>query len=383
MIGLHPPSKRFFKFKNLKSTIDNGWLSSSGPATKLFESTIKKYTKSRYALATINGTAALQLSIACFYPKKFEEILIPDISFISTVNAVHYNFCNPIFIGVNHNLLICHIKLKNFIEKETYFKNGYTYNKKSKKKIIALIVVNTFGNLSELFKIKNILRGKNIKIIEDAAESLGSCYINENKKAHAGTVGDVGCLSFNVNKIITTGGGGMILTNNSKIFRTIKHLANQSKKDPVKFIHDQVGFNYTLPSINASIGIGQIRNISKILKLKEKIYKNYKNEFKKNNKVKFISIDQNNFLGNFWLNLVKINNNKSSLSNIILSLKKKKIIVRPVWYPLSLQSFNKSFQSYKTHDSKIKIKNILCLPSGYDLTKKQQRYIIEEIEKIS
>ncbi len=134
MIGLHSPSTKYISYDKLKSSINNGWLSSIGPGTKSFEKYVKKYTKSKYVIATINGTAALQLSIASLYPKRSEEILIPDVSFISTVNAVHYNFCKPVFLGVNENFIICADILKNFINEKTYFKNGFTYNKISKKK---------------------------------------------------------------------------------------------------------------------------------------------------------------------------------------------------------------------------------------------------------
>lgn len=383
MIGLHSPSTKYIGFNELKYSINNGWLSSIGPGTKTFEKYIKKYTKSKYVVATINGTAALQLSIACLYPKKSEEILIPDLSFISTVNAVHYNFCKPVFLGINPDFMISENALKNFINEKTFFKNGYTYNKITKKKILALIVVNVFGNLPNIFKIKKILKGKNIKIIEDAAESLGSFYLKNKKRTHSGTVGDIGCLSFNVNKIITTGGGGMILTKNLKTYKIIKHLANQSKLDPINFIHDQIGFNYSMPSINASIGIGQIKKINTILKLKKGIYKYYLSKFSKNKKIEFISVDQKNYSSNFWLNLVRFKNKNLNLNNIISKLKRRNIIARPIWFPLSLQTYNKNFQRFKTQDTKKIIKNVLCLPSGYDLTKKELQYIIEEINNIS
>ena len=383
MIGLHSPSTKYISYDKLKSSINNGWLSSIGPGTKSFEKYVKKYTKSKYVIATINGTAALQLSIASLYPKRSEEILIPDVSFISTVNAVHYNFCKPVFLGVNENFIICADILKNFINEKTYFKNGFTYNKISKKKILALVVVNVFGSLPDLFKIKKILKGKNIKIIEDAAESLGSFYLKKNKKIHSGTVGDIGCLSFNVNKIVTTGGGGMVLAKNLKTFKIIKHLANQSKQDPINFIHDQIGFNYTLPSINASIGVGQIKKINEIIKIKKRINRIYFKNFSKNNKIEFISVNQKNFSSNFWLNLIRFKDRSLNLNKIILKLNNKKIIARPIWHPLSLQKYNKNYQRFKTQDTKKKIKNVLCLPSGYDLTKKQLQYIVKVINRIS
>jgi len=381
MIGLHDPSKKYINSQRVQKVINSGWLSSSGPEARLFENYIKKFTNSKYAISTINGTSALHLAIACLYPKKNDEILLPDISFISTVNSVHYNFCNPIFIGVNKNFLICEKKLEEFIEKKTFFKNGFTFSKTSKKKIIAIIVVHTFGNLVHLYKIKKILKKKNIKIIEDAAESLGSFYINK-KTIHSGLVGDIGCLSFNINKIITTGGGGMVITKSKKYYKVIKHIANQSKKDPIKFIHDQIGFNYAMPSINAAIGINQIKNIKKIIIKKKSINRLYQDKFKNTASINFLSDSKKNNV-NFWLNLIQFDFKTNCTEKIVKYLNKKKISVRPVWYPLSQQPYNKKYYRYKTDDTLQIIKNVICIPSGSDLQPSQQKYIIREIEKIA
>ena len=384
MIQLHPPSKSLLDLKDLHRALKSGWLSSSSPETKKFESMLKAYTNAKYVISTINGTAALQLAIASLKPKKGDIILVPDVSFISTVNSIHYNFCKPIFIGINNNFLLCDKKLENFIKNETYFKAGNSYDKKSKKKILALILVNTFGNLVNVVRIKKILKGKNIKIIEDAAESLGSKYYSPSnkKKIHAGLNSNVGCISFNVNKIITTGGGGAVLTNSKKIYSLVKHLANQSKIDYVNFIHDQVGFNYALPGINSALGINQLKNMNKILQKKKKIHTNYKKKFGNINDIKFFSDEKDNYQSNYWLNLIKLKKIKN-LSKVIKILEKKKISVRPIWHPLSLQPYNLKYKTYKTKDTSSIIKNVICLPSGYDLTNKEQENVVNEILKVS
>jgi perosamine synthetase len=350
---------------------------------KIFEKEIQKFTKSKYVIATINGTSALQAAIACLSPKDGDEILTTDISFISSVNAIHYNNCSPVFIGINNKFLLSEYKLETFLQNETYFKNGKTFNKKTKKRIIAILTVNTFGNLLNYKKIKNILKGRNIKIIEDAAESFGSFYKFKKKKIHSGLLGDIGCFSFNVNKIVTTGGGGAIITNNLKLYKIIKHIINQSKIDPINFIHDRVGYNFSLPSVNSSLGISQVKNMSKILKKKRNIHEYYAKMFEKNSKHQFLSFkDDDNYKSNFWLNILKLNT-KKKLSQVIKYLQNNEISVRPIWSPLSKQIFNKKFQNFLTNDTCEIINKVICLPSGYDLTKKQLNFIINKIKKIN
>lgn len=382
MIDLHSPSKKYILKKNLLKLLSHGWYSSSGPETRIFEKEVQKFTKSKYAIATINGTSALQAAIACLSPKYGDEILTTDVSFISSVNAIHYNNCTPVFLGINNKFLLSECKLERFLKEETYFKNGKTFNIKTKKRIIAILVVNTFGNLLNYKKIKNILKGRNIKIIEDAAESFGSFYKFKKKKIHSGLLGDIGCFSFNVNKIVTTGGGGAIITNNFKLYKIIKHIINQSKKDPINFIHDRVGYNFSLPSINSSLGISQVQNMSKILKKKIKIHEYYIKMFKQIQNHQFLSFNDNdNYKSNFWLNILRLNT-KKKISQVIKYLQNNGISVRPIWKPLSQQSFNIKHQNFLTNDTSEIINKVICLPSGYDLTKKQQKFIVDKIKNI-
>lgn len=383
MIGLHPPSQKYIVKKNLLKLLDHGWYSSSGPETIIFEKEIQKFTKSKYVIATINGTSALQAAIACLSPYNGDEILITDVSFISSVNAIHYNNCTPVFLGINNKFLLSESKLEKFLKEETYFKDGKTFNVRTKKKIIAILIVNTFGNLLNYQKIKNILKGRNIKIIEDAAESFGSFYKLKEKIVHSGLLGDIGCFSFNVNKIITTGGGGAIITNNLRLYKILKHIINQSKKDPVNFIHDRVGYNFSLPSVNSALGISQVKNMSKILKKKKNIHEYYVKMFKKKSKHQFLSFndDNNNYKSNFWLNIIRLNT-KKKIQEVIKYLQYNKILVRPIWKPLSQQIFNKKYQNFLTNDTREIINKVICLPSGYDLTKKELNFVIDKINNI-
>ena len=222
----------------------------------------------------------------------------------------------------------------------------------------------------DLSKLKNLCKKKKIYIIEDASESLGSF---SNKKIHTGLMGDIGCLSFNANKIITTGAGGMILTNKKNIALRAKYLSTQAKDDPFYFLHNNIGYNSRLNNVNAAIGCGQLKFIKHILFKKKKIHYQYKKKISKLNNFQLISTN-NSSNENHWLNVILFSNNVDR-EKLISIFKKNKIETRPVWFPNHLQKKMKKFQKYKINKIGKIINNALCLPSGYDLN-------ISKIDKI-
>ena len=213
------------------------------------------------------------------YKQKDEEIIVPSLTFISTINSIYYNQCSPIFMDTDNNFNIDEDKTIEFLKEKTIYKNNSTFNKISGKKISALIVVSVWGVPPKIDNLYKVCKNRNIKIIEDATEALGSTYIGGRFKGkHSGTIGDIGCLSFNGNKIITVGSGGMILTNKKEYHKRAKHFIKQCKKDSVNYIHDDVGYNFNLPALNAAFGFGQLENLQKILEKKKKIFLYYKKE---------------------------------------------------------------------------------------------------------
>ena len=272
-ISLHSPIFDGKEIQFANNCIKSSWLSSSGKFVKLFEDKVKSFTKSKFAIACVNGTAALQISLRLAGVKNSHEVIVPTITFIAPINAVRYNGANPIFMDCDE---YCNIDVKKtieFINKETFFKKQFTYNKKTKNKISAIIVVHVFGNPVNLEPLIKICKKRNIKIIEDGSESLGSKYVSGKlKNKHTGTVGYLGCLSFNLNKIVTSGGGGMILTNNKKIAKKAKYLTNQAKDDSVNFVHNSIGYNFGLTNIHAAIGYAQLNKLNKVLLQKKNFF---------------------------------------------------------------------------------------------------------------
>lgn len=379
-INLHAPLLKGNELKYISKCIKTTWLSSSGNYVKEFEKKIITFTGSKNAVSCINGTAALQVSLRLLGLKPNHEVIVPTITFIAPVNAIRYFSAQPIFMDVDKHGNIDPKKTIEFIKEKTFYKNGKTYNKKTKKIISILIAVHVFGNPADLDDLVKICKKRNIKILEDASESLGSFYSKGKFKGkHTGTIGDLGCISFNINKIITSGGGGIILCKNKKISEKIRYLVNQAKNDNINFIHDEVGYNYGLSNINAAIGCAQIENIKKILILKRNLNLIYKKEF--SNKTTYSILEEPIYSrSNYWINIVDLKTlNKKK--NFLKTLLKNNIEARPVWKCNHLQKPYIDCETYKI-DEALKIENnYLCLPSSYFLKKKKINKILQYFKK--
>ena len=381
-----PLAEPFFFGKEKKFLIDcikSGWITTSGEYLNKFELEIKKITKAKYCCALINGSSSLQLAIRSLNPKLDDEILVPSITFIASVNAIKYNNCNPVFMDVDDSYLIDLNKTFQFLKENTYRKKGYTINKKTNKRIISVVIVHTFGNCVNITKsIIALFKNYNIKIIEDAAESLASYHQENNKIKHSGLLGDIGCLSFNGNKIITSGGGGMIITNNKTYYQKIKYLSLQAKNDVINFIHNEIGYNFRMSNIHAAIGLAQTYSLKDILNKRKEIYEFYKENLKLVPGVKLLGQSKGS-IPNYWLNVIQIDKkkygkSKNGLINYFLS---KNIQVRSVWYPNHMQKPFLKNQSFLVKNSLKLFKESICLPSSHSLSKNQLRFIISTIKK--
>ena len=337
---LHEPLFYGNEIKYLKKTITTNLVSSVGPFVKKFEDQITKFTKSKYTISAVNGTEALHLSLVACGVKNKDEVLVPTITFAGTANAIVYSGATPHFVDSEFETLgIDPLKLEKYLEKITIKKGKFYFNKKTKRRIKAIMPVHVFGNICQIDKILKIAKKYNLLVIEDAAEALGSFFKNK----HAGTFGVVGCFSFNGNKIITTGGGGAIITNNKLLAQKIKHLSTTAKiEDRWEYIHDAVGYNFRMPNLNAALGSAQIENLNKFLRSKRELFLKYYKEFLKVNDVRLIKNPEFSKSNN-WLNTIFIKNSSIKKRNKVLSLaQKNQIFLRPVWKPLhTLKHLNK------------------------------------------
>lgn len=381
MIALHRPIFDKKDFFYLKDCFKSNWISGGGKYVSKLNKEIIKLTKSKYSSCLINCSSSLQIALKIADVKKGDEVIVPTITFVSTINSIIYNSGSPIFMDVDEYLNIDQDKTIEFLTNCCILKGKKFFNKKTHKRISAIIVVHTFGNAANFNKLHEFCIKKDIKIIEDAAESLGTLYtkgIFANK--HSGTIGDLGCISFNGNKIISSGGGGVILTNKIKDYQRIEHLINQAKVDSFNFIHDEVGHNMAMSNLHASIGYSQIKKINKYLKLKSEIRENYKELFKEIDDVQLME-SPNYARNNYWLNILDIISKKTNyLEKVLKKLKLQKIEVRRVWFPNHLQKPFKNFQKYKITEAPKLIQNKICLPSSIDLKLKDIKTIVSSFK---
>jgi len=382
IIHLSEPSFNGNEIKYLKDCINSGYVT-SGKFVNKFENAISKYVGAQYAVACINATSALQISLKLAGVNYGDEVIAPSLTFIAPINAIAYNGASPIFMDSDKFYNLNEKKTIEFIENKTYYKNNCTYNNKTKKKISALIIVHIFGNAVKFDKLYNLCKNRNIEIIEDASESLGTFYNDSyNKKKHVGSKSKLSCISFNGNKIITSAGGGMIITNKLNLAKKARYLISQAKDHAVNYIHNAIGYNFRMSNIHAAIGLAQFEKIDIILEKKRKIREFYINNI---NKIPGLNIAEtpNYAINNNWINVLQVNQNiyKKNKIQIINKLKRNNIEVRPVWYLNHLQKPYIVSQNYKIKNA-LNLYNIsICLPSSFKINNNQLARIVKYLRK--
>ena len=380
-ISLSEPFIFGLEYEYIKECLDTGWVSSAGRFVDLFEDKIANYTGAKFAVACSNATSALFISLKILGVKRDEEVIVPTLTFIAPVNTIKYLGAEPIFMDADEYCNIDVNKTVEFIETETKFKNNISYNKKTGKIVRALLPVHVFGNAADLESLQNICTERNIVILEDASESLGTIYTKGKLKGkHTGSVGQMGCISFNGNKILTSGGGGMIICNDEESSEKAAYLTKQAKDDPVNFIHNEIGYNLRLSNIQAALGLAQMENIEKALKIKKKINNFYRENLNLTDGLTLMNspgyADNNN-----WLSILRVEEEifgKPS-SFLIDKLRNKSIEVRPIWKLNHLQRPYLNNQTYKIEKAEELVSTAVSLPSSISLTSEQLNKIIKVI----
>lgn len=333
LIPLHEPSFTGKEWEYIKDCLDTGWVSSVGKYVDEFEDKLAHYTGVKHAIAVVNGTAALHMCLKLVGVKQGDEVLLPAFTFVATANAVHYCGATPHFIDSDiKSLGVDPDKLHDYLGEITSIKNGICYNKQTMRPIKAIIVMHTFGHPVDLDPLLEVCEKYKLELIEDAAEALGSYY----KNRHVGSYGKLSALSFNGNKIITTGGGGSILTNDSSLAKLAKHLTTTAKlPHDWTFNHDQVGYNYRLPNINAALGCAQIEQIDCIIKNKRNLVEKYRQAFMKIQGITFFQ-EPAYARSNYWLNVLLLDEEHAAIrDSLLLATNEQGICTRPPWLLLS------------------------------------------------
>lgn len=334
MIPLSVPNISGNEWTYIKECLDTSWVSSVGSYVDKFEQSLCDFTGAKHAVSTVNGSAALHISMLLAGVEQNDYVIVPNITFIASVNTITYLKASPILMDVDKDTWQMDLDLlEEFLSTKTVIKDNACIHKETNRVIRCVMPVHVLGNMCNMERLMQIANTFMIKVVEDATESLGSYYNNQ----HSGTFGSFGCISFNGNKIITTGGGGMILTNDEKLAKRAKHITTQAKSDSFEYIHDEIGYNYRLVNILAAMGVAQMEQLPKFLIRKEEVYNLYINSFNAINgfKEQIITdgVKQNNWLQTFVF---------PDSKDLMKKLTDEKIQVRPFWVPMNqLQMFNK------------------------------------------
>ena len=323
----------------VQDCIESTFVSSVGKYVDRFEQEIAEYTGAKHAVAVVNGTAALHISLILAGVKKNSEVLVPGLTFAATANAVCYAGGIPHFVDSEEETFgICPKKLDNYLVDTCDIQDDICVNKKTGRQITAIIPVHIFGHPCKIEEVLEVAKKYKIEVVEDAAESLGSFY----RGKHTGTFGKLGTTSFNGNKIITTGGGGMIITDDKQLAHQAKHLTTTAKvPHKWEYVHDQVGYNYRMPNLNAAFGCAQLQRLPEFLQSKRELYERYCEQLSDLNGIRLIK-EPSGCSSNYWLQTIVLDLPDEELRNIILTaLNGAGLMSRPAWTGLhKLEHFN-------------------------------------------
>jgi aminotransferase in exopolysaccharide biosynthesis len=358
-ITLHAPIFTGNEKKYVNECIDSTFVSSVGKYVDAFEMEMAKYTGCKKAVACVNGTNALHLALQLVGVHADDEVITQPLTFIATANAISYCNAHPVFIDVDKATMgLSPNKLEAFLQQNTTIIDGFCVNNHTKRKIKACVPMHTFGHPCKIDQIAEICQRYRIELIEDAAESLGSYY----KGQHTGTFGKIGTLSFNGNKTITTGGGGMLLFNDEGLAHKAKHLTTQAKLPHAwEFKHDAIGYNYRMPNINAAIGLAQLEKLDWILKEKRRLANSYINFFK-NSEITFFEEPMES-QSNYWLNCV-ILKNREERDHFLEATNKNGVMTRPIWELMNRLPMFKDCQCGDLSNSEWLADRVVNIPSS-------------------
>jgi len=360
--ALHEPTFSGNEWDYLKECLDSTFVSSVGKFVERFEHDLAQYTGAKYVVATVNGTAALHIALKLAGVIQDDEVLIPALTFVATANAVTYCNATPHFVDSEESTLGIDVaKLRSYLLNHTKIIAGQCVNTVSGRIIRAVVPMHTFGHPVDMDGLMDLALEFKLVVVEDAAESLGSTY----KGTHTGTFGRLGVLSFNGNKTITTGGGGAILTNDPELARRAKHLTTTAKLPHAwEYRHDEVGYNYRMPNINAALGCAQLEHLPQLLESKRKLFSRYQAAFNKVDGVQLMS-EPNGCLSNYWLQTIILNADKSRYRDAVLEATNGAgFMTRPTWVLMKELSQFSAMPSMNLNVARELSQRVINIPSS-------------------
>lgn len=376
VIPLSEPVISGNEWKYIKECLDSTWVSSVGSYVTRFEKMVSDYVGTKHAVAVVNGTSAIHISLLASSVCPEDEVIVPALTFIAPVNAVKYCNAHPVFMDCDDETLGMDVqKVVEFISRECrQKKDGRTYNMKTGRRISAILPVHIFGHPVDMNALLGISRNYNFEVIEDATESLGSEY----RGRKTGSFGKAGCFSFNGNKIITTGGGGMVVSNNKKLADRVRHLTTQANRKTFEYYHDEIGYNYRLTNLQAAMGVAQMERLGEFVEIKRGNAALYRGLLSQVEEVEMLW-EKSWARSNFWLCTIKVpQRHKSRLMKFLLS---KGAMIRPVWELINTLPMYRACQSYSIEKAVEAHGSCINLPSGVGIKQAEIEFIAENIKK--
>jgi perosamine synthetase len=372
MIPLSVPNLGGNEWKYIKDCLDTNWVSSVGSYVDKFEEVVAAFNGSKYAICTSNGTAAIHIALLLSGVKPGDLVIAPNITFVAPVNCITYTGAKPLLVDVLPDTWQMDIPLLDkFLGQHTEIKNNSCIYKKTGERIKAIMPVHVLGNMCDMDAILALAEKYQLEVIEDATEALGSTF----KGKHAGTIARFGCLSFNGNKIITTGGGGMLLTNDASMAKKAKHITTQAKSDSFEYIHDEIGYNYRLVNVLAAMGVAQMEQLPEFIKRKKEIRDTYLSGLGGSIGITFQK-QTDNVIPNNWLFTLLAERQKETIQ----VLTKNQIQVRPLWVPMNeLPMFQNCVYVNENAVSKAVYSKSLSLPCSSSITNEELNKVISTI----
>jgi perosamine synthetase len=376
-IPLSAPEVRGNEWQYVKECLDSGWVSSVGTYVERFEGMVAAQAGTKYAVATVNGTSALHISLLIAGVQPGDEVLVSSLTFIAPVNAIRYAGAWPVFIDAEpDHWQINPAQVSEFIERDCDWINGILRNRRTGRRISAIMPVHILGHPADIDPILEIARKYDLKVIEDSTEALGSSYRGKSP----GSLGDIGCFSFNGNKIITTGGGGMIVTNREDLAKKAKYLTTQAKDDPIEYVHGEIGYNYRLVNVLAAIGCAQMEQLPSYVAKKRRIANRYTEGLAGVSGIEFMKT-ASWAESTYWMYTVLINPDGFGMGSrqLLKVLDSQKIQTRPLWQPVHLSPAHRGEHSISLPVAEDLVNRALSLPCSVGLSDADQDRVISAI----
>lgn len=377
-IPLSIPNLKGNELKYVTTAVETGWVSTGGPYVTEFENRVAKYVNSVGAVSCQNGTAGLHMALLLCGVMREEEVIVPTLTFIAAVNPVKYVGAEPVFMDCDDSLTMDPDALETFCSEECFLIDGVLTDKKTGKKIRAIVVVHVFGNMANMERIMGIAEQYSLKVVEDATEAIGTYYVDGLYQGrYAGTIGLVGVYSFNGNKIITTGGGGMIVSNDEGLLQHARHLTTQAKSDELYYTHDEIGYNYRMTNIQAALGLAQLEQLEQFIKVKQKNFNYYKEKISQVKGLTLLDFREHTRSNCWFYALLCTPDYPLKRDNIIKMFSEKGVQTRPVWGLIHEQKPYLDNRAYKIEKAKNYWSNIVNIPCSTDLNFADIDYVVE------